>query len=56
MSIVFGGTSHVQLMKPDEENELTVHDQSCSRLLNRLQDQKEVGVVDEELRQQRGNL
>lgn len=49
MNLVFGSISQVQLMKLDQENELSVHDQSCSRLLNSLQDQKEVGVVDEEL-------
>ena len=37
MNFAFGGISEVQLMKFGQENELSVHGESCGRLLNGLQ-------------------
>lgn len=54
-NLVLGGFWHVQLPRADQEQELSVRAQLCSRVLDRLQDLIKPGVT-EGLWQQQGKL
>lgn len=54
-NLVLGGFWHIQLLRPDQEHELSVRAQVCSGLFDRLQDLIKPGVA-EGLWQQQGKF